>query len=224
MTPMEQNGCRLPGPLGKADNIRIVTSRWRGWKSGHVTNCMTVSSMMMFLCLVGGAWTSGQAQGDAKAGVSNSCYTEDVVARRGTSFPVGVFVDNSDTLVGMQVPIYYKSDDVDLICDSVSFAGSRCRGFSVQFFKIDPREKIVFFAMLNTGLSPEMPATLPPGKGRVATLWFTVAENSGAGDVVLRSGPDVRFPHERINYGYLFWNPSAVQVECRYDAGNIALK
>ncbi len=206
------------------NNIRIVSFGWRGEVSGHAASGIAISAMAFFVCLVSGKWISARAQDAATAAASNTCYTENVTARPGTSFPVEVFLTNSDTLVGMQVPICYRSDDVDLTCDSVSFAGSRCRGFTVQFFKIEPREKIVFFAMLNTGLSPGLPAALNPGKGRVATLWFTAPEHSGVGEVVLKSGPGVRFPHERINYGYLFWNPSAIQVECRFEAGNITLK
>ena len=181
-------------------------------------------STVLFLCLTLGTGLQAWAQGEKAVVSPNTCYTEDVLARTGASFSVGVYLNNADTLVGMQVPIYYESDDVNLICDSVSFAGSRCRGFSVQFFKIDPDAKIVFFAMLNTGASSDLPAALYPGKGKVATLWFTAHAKSGVGTVVLRSGPGVRFPHERINYGYLFWKPSAAQVDCRYEAGNITLK
>jgi hypothetical protein len=192
--------------------------------SGHSWGGIAVCRAIVVLWAFSGMGVSAGAQEEAAEKVSNTCYTENVSASSGTSFSVGVFLNNSDTLVGMQIPVCYRSDDVDLICDSVSFEGSRCRGFSVQFFKIEPTEKIVFLAMLNTGLSPDMPAALLPGRGRVASIWFTAPENSRSGRVVLDSGPGYRFPHERINYGYLFWDPSAVQVVCRYEAGNITLK
>jgi hypothetical protein len=221
------------GPLGKVDSIARVRiecragireGRSRVVISGNFRGPVALLSTALFFCLLCGMVTRAWAQGGGGNVSSNTCYTEDVLAGPGTSFSVGVYVDNSDTLVGMQIPVYYKSDDVNLICDSVSFAGSRCRGFSVQFFKIDPDGGIVFLAMLNTGASSDLPGALYPGKGKVATLWFTAPAKSGVGTVVLQSGPDVRFPHERINYGYLFWKPSAAQVDCRYEAGNITLK
>lgn len=192
--------------------------------SSRDPNRRAVFSMVLSLWLATGFVMPARAQGQQPVDAPNTCYTENVVAPRGTPFPVGVFVNNSDTLVGMQVPIRYRSGQVDLVCDSVSFVGSRCRGFSVRFFKIDPEEKMVFFAMLNTGMTPDTPASLSPGEGKVATIWFRAPEMTGSGTVILESGPDIHFPHEKINYGYLFWDPSAAQVKCRYNAGNITLK
>lgn len=164
------------------------------------------------------------AQDERGAVRENICYTESVEAESGTSFAVGVYVSNVDTLVGMQVPIYYRSDDVDLRCDSVSFVGSRCRDFSMNFFKIDPEEKVVFFALLNINDPEKGVPALYAGDGLVASLWFTAPGDGGPGRVVLESGPDAYLPHDRINYGYLFWNPAAVQVKCSYKPGNISLK
>jgi len=59
------------------------------------------------------------AQEEGTAPKGNICYTENVEVEKGTSFPVKVFVNNVDTLAGMQVPIYYRSDVVDLKCDSM---------------------------------------------------------------------------------------------------------
>jgi hypothetical protein len=167
---------------------------------------------------------SALAQDEHGAVKENICYTESIEAESGTSFAVGVYVSNVDTLVGMQVPIYYRSDDVDLRCDSVTFDGSRCQNFSMSFFKIEPEEKVVFFALLNISDPEKGVPALYAGDGLVARLWFTAPEDSGPGRVVLESGPDAYFPHDRINYGYLFWNPAAVQVKCGYKPGNITLK
>ena len=154
----------------------------------------------------------------------NSCYTESIEAQRGTSFAVKVYVNNVDTLVGMQVPIYYRSGDLNLSCDSVTFDESRCHGFSLRFFKIEPDEKIVFFAVLNISDPDKGTPVLYAGDGPVARLWFTVPEDSHPGKVVLESGPDAYFPDDQINYGYLFWTPAGIQVKCRYLPGNITLK
>ena len=167
---------------------------------------------------------SALAQNERGAIKENICYTESIEAESGTSFAVRVYVNNMDTLVGMQVPIYYRSDDVNLRCDSVTFDGSRCQGFSMSFFKIEPEEKVVFFALLNISDPEKGIPALNPGDGLVARLWFTAPEDSRSGKVVLESGPDAYFPHDKINYGYLFWTPAAVQVKCSYRPGNITLK
>ncbi len=168
--------------------------------------------------------TSAMAQNEYVATGENLCYTESIEVERGASFAVRVYVNNTDTLVGMQVPIYYRSDDMNLRCDSVTFDESRCQDFSMTFFKIEPDEKVVFFALLNMNNPEKGRAALYPGKGPVARLWFTAPEDGASGDVALESGPDAHFPHDRINYGYLFWTPAAIQVKCDYSPGNITLK
>ena len=168
--------------------------------------------------------TSAMAQNEYKAAGENLCYAESIEVERGVSFAVRVYVSNTDTLVGMQVPIYYHSDDMNLRCDSVTFDESRCRDFSMTFFKIDPDERVVFFALLNMNDPEKGIAALYPGKGPVARLWFTAPEDGASGTVALESGPDAYFPHDRINYGYLFWTPAAIQVKCDYSPGNITLK
>ena len=154
----------------------------------------------------------------------NVCYAEDVQAVKGTSFPVKVFVANIDTLAGMQVPIYYRSEDVDLKCDSVTFNGSRCAGFALSDSKIEPKGKTVYFAFINqTDPSKDIPPLIP-GEGLVATLWFTAPKDIKAGKVMLESGPNVYLPHEKIDYSFLFWTPEAEQVDCLYKAGYITVK
>jgi hypothetical protein len=106
----------------------------------------------------------------------------------------------------------------------VTFDESRCQDFSMNFFMIEPDEKVVFFALLDVNDLGKGASLLFPGDGLVARLWFTAPRDSSPGKIVLDSGPDARLPHDRINYGYLFWTPSAVQVKCRYSPGNIALK
>ncbi|MEE9553494.1 MAG: cohesin domain-containing protein [candidate division Zixibacteria bacterium] len=149
----------------------------------------------------------------------NICGTENVTVDKGSSFSVGVYVNNLDTLAGMQIPIYYRSDDIDLRCDSVTFRESRCNDFTMNDFKIEPVGRTVYFVLIGThGKS------LPPGEGKVATLWFTVDSDSRSGQVELFSGPKAYLPDQKINYNYLFWQPSAKQVRCRYQPGYITVK
>jgi len=154
----------------------------------------------------------------------NVCYTESVEVEKGASFPVKVFVNNVDTLAGMQVPIYYRSEKVDLKCDSITFGNSRCLGFAMNHQMIEPVGKTAFFAFISmTDPNVEKPP-LYPGDGLVATLWFTVPKDANSGKVELYSGPNAVYPHDKIDYSYLFWTPSAEQKECTYKPGYITVK
>ena len=87
----------------------------------------------LFVCALIFAFAAGvAAQETAVKPKGNVCYVESVEVQKGTSFPVKVFVNNVDTLAGMQVPIYYRSEDVDLTCDSISFIDTRCKGFALS--------------------------------------------------------------------------------------------
>jgi len=161
--------------------------------------------------------------------VVNFLTTESVEAKKGTSFPVKVNLKNQDQLVAMQVPIYYRSEDVDLVCDSISFVDTRLADQSLSFYRIEPVGKVAFFAfMAMTQLDPTKPELLP-GDGTVAVMWFTAGKDIKSGTVTLESGPQAYFPHEWIDYSYHFWiNPSPEEstqdVECKYTAGTIKIK
>ena len=154
----------------------------------------------------------------------NTCKAESVTAEKGTSFSVKVFVHNVDTLAGMQVPIYYRSENVNIVCDSISFVGSRCADFALELPLIEPVGKTAFFAFISmTDPEVEHPP-LYPGDGLVASLWFTAPADTKAGTVDLSSGPNAIYPHDKIDYSYLFWTPLADQVECTYIPGTVTIK
>ena len=116
------------------------------------------------------------------------------------------------------------SENVDLKCDSVTFKGSRCANFALNDFKIEPKGKTVYFAFIaQTDPSKDVPP-LAPGDGLVATLWFTAPKDIKVGKVMLDSGPNAYYPHEKIDYSFLFWTPEADQVDCVYKAGYITVK
>lgn len=154
----------------------------------------------------------------------NVCYTESVEVEKGATFPVKVFVNNVDTLAAFSVPIYYRSETVDLKCDSVTFTGSRAEYFSLSFFKIEPVGKVVFFAFLWVTDPDMLVPPLTPGEGMVAELWFTAPEDIKAGEVELDSGPNAFFPHEHISYGYEFTTPLATEADFEYRPGSITVK
>ncbi len=164
------------------------------------------------------------AQSDSAKKKENTCYIENVTAKKGTSFPVKVFVNNVDTLAGMQVPLKYMSETVDLKCDSVSFAGSRCSYFALSFPIIEPIGKVAFFCFINMADTAKEVAPLMPGDGQVATLWFTADSKINAGKVDIQGGPKIFIQDDRRDYSWLFWTPQAQQVVCRYIPGTITIE
>jgi hypothetical protein len=177
--------------------------------------------ILVFLLALSAKVMAQEEQAEKKG---NVCYTESVDVQKGNSFPVKVFVHNVDTLVAFSVPIYYRSEEVDLKCDSVSFKGSRAEYFSMSFFKIEPVGKVVFFAFLWVTDPEQTVPPMPPGDGMVAELWFTAPKDINSGKVELSSGPNAFFPHEYVSYGYEFTNPAAEKVDFKYMPGYITVK
>jgi hypothetical protein len=66
----------------------------------------------------------------------NVVWMYDVNANPGESFPLQVYLTNIDTLAGVQIPLFFRSDSISLICDSVSFVGSRLENFMFHDVKI----------------------------------------------------------------------------------------
>ncbi|MEE9553493.1 MAG: hypothetical protein V3W18_04275 [candidate division Zixibacteria bacterium] len=169
--------------------------------------------------------------GIASAGDSgkNICYTEDIEVKKGTSFAVPIILDNSDSLVALQLPVYYRSEDVDLVCDSVSFVDTRLAGESMTFFKIEPVGKVAFFVYMSMIQIDPTKSLLNSGKGPIAKLWFTANSDIKPGKVTIDSGPHAYYPHEWIDYGYHFWVMGAgeeltIDVDCEFKPGNITVK
>ncbi|OGC89803.1 MAG: hypothetical protein A2W25_02870 [candidate division Zixibacteria bacterium RBG_16_53_22] len=179
---------------------------------------------LLFFVLALGTWGIIAAEEKEVAKKANTCYTESVEIAKGSSFPVKVFVDNIDTLAGMQVPIYYRSEDVKVVCDSVTFQGSRCAHFGLSDYKIEPVGRTVYFAFIYMVDPNQEVAPLLPGDGLVATLWFTAPADMKAGTLTLESGPNAFLPNPRIDYGYHFWTPSALEVDCLFKGGTIKVK
>jgi len=179
---------------------------------------------LLIVVLVLGLWGVLAAEEKAAPKDQNVCYVESVEINKGTSFPVKVNVSNVDTLAGMQVPIYYRSEDIEIKCDSVSFIGSRCANFGLSDYKIEPVGKTVYFAFIYMVDPNQEVAPLLPGDGLVATLWFTAPDDIKSGKLALESGPNAFLPNPKIDYGYHFWTPSALEVDCSFQPAAITIK
>jgi len=167
------------------------------------------------------------ADDDAGEVIQNVCYTESVEVEKGESFPVKVFLANADTLEGMQVPIYYRSEDVKLSCDSITFTDSRCEMYPIATSQIDSLGRVAFFAFVAMSMTNVKIDPLFSGEGLVAILWFTVPEDANSGKVELYSGENAVLYHPKVDYSYMFWTPGPENPEKKdflYKPGYITVK
>ena len=185
---------------------------------------MRKTLVLLMVFLLSGAALAGDTENPG-----NVLTAENVEINKGSVFPVKVLLANVDSLIAIQVPFYYRSEDVDLVCDSITFQGTRLAEQSLSFFKIEPVGKVAFFAFMSmTQLDPSKPMLIP-GDGPIAVMWFTAGKEIKSGKVMLDSGPHVYYPHEWIDYSYHFWVKSTGEdvtrdVDCAYKPGYITVK
>jgi len=74
--------------------------------------------------------------GEQSTIIGNLVYFEKATARPGESFGVNIRIANEDVLAGAQGTIFFRSESIKLVCDSISFAGSRCENFALHLAKI----------------------------------------------------------------------------------------
>lgn len=182
------------------------------------------TTLALILCLM----LSGAALAEQPAKAGNVLSTESVEAKAGTSFSVKVNLSSVDTMVAIQVPIYFRSETTDLTCDSVSFLKTRLQDQSMSFSRIDSVGKVVFFAfMAMTQTDPQKPM-LNPGDGPIGIIWFTAKKDIKPGTVTLESGPNAYLAHEFIDYSYHFWKMTpedlTKDVDCTFKPGTITIK
>ena len=191
------------------------------------------------------------AAGEQPPAQTNVVYVENAVVKPGQSFSVKVYLNNIDTVSGVQVPIFYRSDKIKLICDSVSFIGSvmekfqlldvkiplTCEKCSTMFInptknpgicdkegcrgKLYQKDQVVYFSTIdNTDLKSNV-SPIFPGKGLIATIYFTVPSNSQLGIVNLTRG---MIPNSAVSYTFDVWNTMGTDVDAVFNDGKIEVK
>jgi hypothetical protein len=82
---------------------------------------------------------------------------------------VEITFTNDNLISGIQIPLYY--DNALMVCDSVSFAGSRVEGADMLLSPIDSAE-----GTINIGVVPVESDLIPEGTGLLARLYFTALD------------------------------------------------
>ncbi len=84
---------------------------------------------------------------------------------------IPVTVYNDEEVGGLAVPLVFGHASYDVVCDSISFDGTRSAGADILGAKIDTANYQLIFYIIYTS------SNLPPGNGVVANLFFTAGPN-----------------------------------------------
>jgi hypothetical protein len=157
---------------------------------------------------------------------TNTVYFDSAIVKPGEQCAVKAYLFNIDTLAGMQVPIFYRSETIDLYCDSVSFVDSRCGYMMFTDIKIPEneegkQEKVVYFSFINT-IDPEKYVDpLLPGEGLIATIYFTAPKDASDGVVPLTRG---MIPHPQISFIFSLWDAYGDEVDADFVDSKVIVK
>lgn len=109
------------------------------------------------------------AQIQDTVGVVDTLRVGNSTAYPGSQVIVPVYAFNDEPLGAMVIPLKFSSSD--LICDSVSFVGTRISDISLKGAEIDNLKRTIkIYAITFTQIDP--------GNGLVAKLWFKVKDNA----------------------------------------------
>ncbi|OQX91765.1 MAG: hypothetical protein B6D58_06445 [candidate division Zixibacteria bacterium 4484_95] len=195
----------------------------------------------------------GLAIGDEeKTFDTNTVYFENVTAKPGESFAVKVNIANVDTLSGMQVPIFFRSDKIKLQCDSVSFTGSRCEYFMFNDIKIPMVCEKCKAEYDKVNAPPKKAGICDKCGGKLVhngqVVYFSLIDNvdpkltvdplypgDGLVATIYFTAPKDcpkgtvkltrgMIPHPTISYIYTVWNPLGTELDCVFKEGEIKIK
>ncbi len=179
---------------------------------------------IILFCLIAVFALSASAVADDPKFDITTVYVDEVTAKPGEHFAVKVNVFNTDSLGGCQVPIFFRHEEIDLWCDSISFAGSRMEYFAFDDVKLPETEKddkVAYFAFIAT-IDPDVYIdALPPGDGLLATLYFTAPKESPKGTVELKRG---MIPHPHISFIFYLWDGMGNEVDSEFKGSTITIK
>ena len=87
-----------------------------------------------------------------------------------STLTVDVFLANSDTIAGMQIPISFPDMHHEFSIDSVTFEGSRCARFDMKHYEILPLQKALFINLIADAEVDSIDKFLVPGSGLLCEL------------------------------------------------------
>lgn len=112
----------------------------------------------------GPVWTFTTGTG---TGFGNVVEIENLNVSSGSNVEVKVFFENNRELAAVTVPLQYSSNDI--MCDSVSFVGSRIEYINLKGsnLKLEVRQVLIFGVVISESY-------IPRGSGLLAKIFFTI--------------------------------------------------
>ena len=151
----------------------------------------------------------------------NLCQIGELEEYGNGHFSLGVYLENSDTLAGFQVPVSFDFGETVISCDSISFAGGRCQDFEFLDSKIDNGVKIAYLMGISEASTGGSFESLYPGSGEIARHNFTYSGTTGEEEKLKLNRSVWKLGDNKLDYR--FWTPDAVEVRCRFKVDNIRL-
>ncbi len=130
-------------------------------KRNFFTNLL--GAILIFLGSFGISWSQVQDT----IGVVDTVEVENVVASSGSQVVVSVYEFNDEEIGALTLPLKYSSQY--LVCDSVSFTGSRVEYISAKPVNIDTVQ-----GTIKIGAICVLEPPLSPGRGKLVALFFRV--------------------------------------------------
>ena len=122
-----------------------------------------LGAILIFL----GSFGVASAQVPDTIGVRDSVKVDDVSSAPGAQAVVSVYGFNDEEIGALTLPLEYSSQN--MICDSVSFAGSR-----IEYINSKPVTIDTILRTVKIGAIAVLEPPLSPGSGKLADLFFTV--------------------------------------------------
>jgi hypothetical protein len=128
-----------------------------------------LGAILIFLDSFGIGWS----QLPDTIGAADSVKVEDVVTFPGDQVVVSVYEFNDEEIEAITLPLKYQSQDI--VCDSVSFIGSRIDYINTKPVSIDTNEGTIKLGAISINEAP-----LSPGEGKLADLFFRVRPDASS--------------------------------------------
>jgi hypothetical protein len=144
-----------------------------------------------------------------------------------STLTVDVFLTNTDTLAGMQIPLMFPNMKHVFDVDTVLFNGSRCDNFDMKNVEILNQQKGVFLNLIgNVSIEGET-NNLLPGSGLLCKIIFTQTDFDIRPEGKFKLGLNKKAFDERQDlkrdFSFAMWKPDASPAKGTIEPFTISL-
>nr|MBN2276866.1 hypothetical protein [candidate division Zixibacteria bacterium] len=133
--------------------------------------------MLLVLC-------TGLFAQDDKYGKIDTVYAEpyQIDAK---NWAINVSMVNDEEIIAISIPLTFSSGKTKIVADSTIFKGGVAQDFRVKYARVDTTTQCLTIGLIaDVGVSVP---PIPPGKGRVATIFISALDDSDIGPLKVDS-------------------------------------